>query len=134
MLTTWASHADPSTPLDLGNINGFVHYQFFTDQSGWPLNAREMETALEFYAAIHLVLAEVCAARSRYLVSHHRPITGACQFLVAACTQPGSPFAYVPQTVPHPCLLDAELSFNIDGPSALVCAEYAAYAFTVKRW
>ena len=56
MLSIWASHADPSTPPDLGNINGFVHYQFFTDQSGWPLNAREMETALEFYAAIHLVL------------------------------------------------------------------------------
>mmetsp|Transcript_36438 Transcript_36438/g.49292 ORF Transcript_36438/g.49292 Transcript_36438/m.49292 type:complete len:82 (+) Transcript_36438:65-310(+) len=56
MLSIWASHADPSTPPDLGNINGFVHYQFFTDQSGWPLNAREMETALEFMRQFILCL------------------------------------------------------------------------------
>ena len=50
------------------------------------MRAHEIGICLLFYVALYDALAEVVAFCLEHLASHHRTITGACEFLVAACT------------------------------------------------
>ena len=78
------SHISAETPRDFEGVSDFVRYKYQYSLTGCPLRAHEIEICLLFCVAIYDALAEVAALRLEHLASHHRTITGACEFLVAA--------------------------------------------------